>query len=281
MTDARVPLIGPVYGWRTWDVVQPQSPSRWVDAGTSSPRLSSRGGAWTDPAQDARCVRESMIGASMRALFGGTPVGPDPVREPHEPATDPSCWCGLYAHSTLARCLDDREAGIRQGRLVLGLVRAWGQMFAADRGFRAQHMAVDTLVCAHLPLVSRDPERDFVFAARPDLRWTWRLHQPDVRQIGRGLGVDVVCRQLSKRSLTRAFADRDGVYLWRKEAPWTSDVIPEPSRSSTPRMHTGGLVPYTTTTLDPTTYRLSNWQAAVSESLFGSDPAGDGERGQS
>lgn len=233
MSDRPVPLVGPVYGFRTWEV--DLDGSEWTGG---EPTLKSRGTTWRTPRRLAECLGSGGIFGglqrSMAAVLYGAPREPDPAPE-HLPATDPNCWCGLYAHSTLGRCIEAREYMLRgrgqfpdeapRERHVLGLVKASGHMHAAERGFRASSMEIDTLVCLHLG-------RDRTVA---DL---FRRHQPHVRRIANDLGVDVVCARLTKKSLGRAFADRDGVYLWRKEAPWTSDATPEPTKSSTPPIAT-------------------------------------------
>lgn len=212
------PIVGPVYGFRTWEVEQVGS--KWVG---KVPRLSSRGGVWTEATQQARCIRGGGIWSTDLE-----------ERHDHDPATEHGCWCGLYAHSTLARCLDDREGRLDPtlsrylagDRHVLGMVSASGRMIAAERGFRAQQMTVERLVCIHGPTTVGD-----VCSFR-------RPHQPHVRAIAADLGVEVVCAKMARKSLTRAFADREDVHLWKEQAPWISDVPSEPTRSSTPGSRT-------------------------------------------
>lgn len=230
MSDLPVPMVGPVYGWRTW-TLHTDALSKWTDTAEAS--LVSRGTVWDTPRQQARCGDAgisawsySMIRAMDKAFFGTT--SPEPTPD-HEPAADPHCWCGLYAHGTLARCLDANDMTLRMDypmlesdRRALGLVRAWGRMHAADRGFRAQHMTIDTLVCLR----------------HQSSPITWG-HQPGVHQIAADLGVPVVCIKKRgvasvRRQFDRAFADREGVTLWRKEAPWISELTRRPSKSSTP-----------------------------------------------
>lgn len=208
------PLVGPVYGWRTWTLAT--TGSKWL--GQQHRLRSHRGTVWNEPRQQAKCLRGP--GAYLSTIYDP----PATERHDHEPVTDLTCWCGLYAHATLARCLDDREpylswrpphAGWWEPRTppdsVLGLVSASGRIIAAERGFRAQTMTVETLVCLH----HRGRE------------------QPHVREVGRELGVPVVCARLTRKSLDRRFANREGVYLWQEEAPWISDVTSESSKSST------------------------------------------------
>lgn len=227
MSDTPVPMVGPVYGFRTWRA-DADSEHRWT--GNSAPRLRSsmRGTVWDEPIQHAECnpyADPFSVMAMYRRYYPH-----DRIAE-HEPASDPRCWCGLYAHSTLGRCLEEKNLALRLNhrtmetrREVLGLVRAWGKMHAADRGFRAAHMAVDTLVC-----LRHKSSTPFVWG-----------HQQHVHDIAAGLGVTVVCIKKDgvvsmRRQFERAFAGREGVYLWRKEAPWTSDVTSRPTKSSTPR----------------------------------------------
>ena len=229
MSDV-TPIVGPVYGWRTWNVHGQVS---WAVDG-DPPRLASRGGPWTSATQEAACKKNDLWSLSNFMLSPVEDKGP----ADHAPVTTPNCWCGLYAHATLANCLD-KNAGFTGGdpgdynytmsRQVLGLVSASGRMIAAERGFRAQWMTVDTLVCIHHPEGG---------------------HQSaPVAVIAEGLGVEHVCVTVSaedrpgtRESFNSLFAHRDGVYLWRKEAPWTSDVTNEAMRSST-QFHTGGTVP--------------------------------------
>lgn len=221
------PLVGPVYGWRTWDI-GPGSPLgvSWSDP-DGEYRLRSRGTVWDEATQHARCLEGYGPGGVMAAaVFGQQPTFRE--RTGHEPVTDPRCWCGLYAHATLGRCLDDRDYALKPTehttptrRIVLGLVAAFGRTIAAERGFRAQAMAVDTLVCLR--------HRTF-----PGV-WA---HQPRVHEAARLLGVPTVCIRKRpdaagvRRQFEAVFADREGVYLWQKEAPWTSDATSEPSTSS-------------------------------------------------
>ena len=229
MSDV-TPIVGPVYGWRTWNVDGQES---WALDG-EPPRLTSRGGPWTDATQEAEC-RPGSFHVLTRDMFrtwnGGAATHEETVE--HEPVTEPSCWCGLYAHATLANCLDKNpllfDPHAEQAPKVLGLVSSSGRMIAAERGFRAQWMTVDTLVCIH---------------------HSGSGHQDEpVAAIAKGLGVGHVCvagsssdRDATRESFNSLFADRDGVYLWRKEAPWTSDVTSEPTRSSM-WFRTGGTVP--------------------------------------
>ena len=234
MSDLPVPMVGPVYGWRTWS--HSDSMSKWTDAGEAS--LHSRGTVWDTPLQQARCDTSGLgwmhaaLTRSMDAFLYGT-TSPEPAPN-HQPAADPNCWCGLYAHGTLARCLDANDGPLLLSYAtqetvgkVLGLVRAWGRMHAADRGFRAQHMAIDTLICLR--------------HETGPLRWG---HQEAVHHIAGDLGVPVVCIKKKgvasvRRQFDRVFASCDGVTLWRKEAPWISELTRRPSKSSTPTKPAG------------------------------------------
>jgi hypothetical protein len=250
------PVVGPVYGWRTWNVDGNES---WALDG-EPPRLTSRGGPWKTATQQAECRKDTLsdMAAMMRAMYPREYKHEEPAE--HEPVTEPSCWCGLYAHATLANCLDknghltydEDDLPLTQ---VLGLVSASGRMIAAERGFRAQWMTVDTLVCIH--------QHDGGHQGSP------------VAAIADGLAVDHVCVKVSsenrvatREAFNSLFAHRDGIYLWRKEAPWTSDVTNEATKSSTP-FHRGGTVPG----MSPASFSMSfdpvswpvNWRTGMPE----------------
>lgn len=217
MSDV-TPIVGPVYGFRTWDLTS--TGSKWIEQTT---QLRSRGTTWEDPTQEARCLEgnDPFGSRAIQRMLLGQPARSEPEeRHDHPPVSDPKCWCGLYAHSTLARCLDAVELSVAVGHKALGLVRASGRVIAAERGFRAERMTIDTLVCIY------------------DGYWPFRRHQ-DVHDVASDLGVPIVCARLTKASLNRAFADREGVHLWTKEAPWTSDVTSESTTSSTRQTPSG------------------------------------------
>lgn len=216
MTEEAVPAVGPFYGWRVFAVRG--TGSSWCDDALrlTGPTYDHE---WTTARMEARCQSE--------------------VRRSHAVPSE-ACACGLYAHATLGRCLDEREGTIRYGSItdpkisamawnpftnsslpvLLALVKASGKVIAAERGFRAERMELDTIVCV------RDVWRvKHMFGAT---RCNEIAHRA-----AKQYGVDVVCTNLDKRSLERAFAHREGIYLWQKDAPWTSDVTNEPTKSST------------------------------------------------
>lgn len=194
--DDPVPIPGPVYGWRTWVMK------------VSNEHLLSRGTTWRDPEQHAHCFSRLEDGE-----------GQDP-HDSHDPVTAPTCWCGLYAHISLEHCLSagKKSQKIATRYLALGLVQSWGQMWVGDRGFRAQHQRIESLVCIkregrhhnqlHLiagelrvPIVCIDAVKD------PD------RHPNDIPNI-----------VPSRAQLAAAFTDAPPtVFIWEKEVSWISD----------------------------------------------------------
>ena len=272
MTSA-TPLVGPVYGFRTWNIA-PGYESEWIVEDTT-PQLTSRGTTWDSPRQVARCVTDdnSMGTILATALFGKRERT---VSEPHDPVSRLDCWCGLYAHSTLGRCLEDRASYFRDSlgfirtSSALGLVSAAGRIIAADRGFRAERMAIDTLVCLH-------PE--YRTARHP----LFGPHQPHIRQIAKSLGVRHVCARLNRKSLSAAFAGREGVYLWRtvRPRPAHRSVMglpvrhPRPGHPRQPDRRRGDQRPRTGTPPRPLHRPLRAGVPAACAARGGADPGDD------
>jgi hypothetical protein len=141
--DERAPdLIEPIVGWRLWLVVA-DGGYLWLESMLYPTRWSPR------RALDARCLPH------RRCYF----CNPKEVGAfPTHPAPDEDCDCGIYAArspETLAPYLDSGYPGRTAVDRVLGRVRLWGKVIAAERGWRGEHAYPDAI---YVP--SRTPEQE-------------------------------------------------------------------------------------------------------------------------
>jgi hypothetical protein len=130
--DRAPDFVEPIVGWRLWLVVA-DGGYLWLESMLYPIRWSPR------RALDARCVPH------RRCYF----CNPREVEMfPTHPAPDEECQCGIYAArspETLAPYLDSALLGRMAVERVLGRVRLWGKVIAAERGWRGEHAYPDAI----------------------------------------------------------------------------------------------------------------------------------------
>ena len=127
--NERVPdLVEPIVGWRLWLVVA-DGGYLWLESVLHPTRWS------PGRSLDARCVPHHRCYLCDPSEVGAFPTHSAPNEE---------CDCGIYAARSpeaLAPYLDSDVLG----RMVVGGVRLWGKVIAAERGWRGEHAYPDAI----------------------------------------------------------------------------------------------------------------------------------------
>lgn len=170
MSDVLIPdVTEPIVAARMWKFVPSKAPKKvastvprytqWQEG--RPPRLASTSHEciWETREMTATHSRDSSylnafaFASAMEAL-GDAPkprlsgvvsvadqTNPPPHEPPHEPP-EPSCRCGVYAASDLSTLEQYGASSL----YIFGIVHLWGRVIPAERGWRAQHARIESLI---------------------------------------------------------------------------------------------------------------------------------------
>jgi hypothetical protein len=130
-------FVEPIVGWRLWLVVS-DGGYFWLESMLYPVRWMPR------RALDARCHRHRRCHPCRRSA--------EAALVSSHPAPAEACECGIYASrlpETLTPYLDSTYPGRGVVERVLGRVRLWGRVVAAERGWRGEHAYPDAIYVPH------------------------------------------------------------------------------------------------------------------------------------